>query len=181
MFQSLKCSWQTAPYTKGTFSFSSFTSSLPLPPMARSQKFQLDPSFSTGKNMVSCKFIVPIIKLNIKNTYSYRCSLHIYPRAPFCSCFEAAQNSVRRHRRRSIVGVWFPFYMYAFICAHDPFPAWLPCSSNEVSHLLRELQQYCEIITHLWVSTTQIRRGRKPKTGGSYANTIVRRCSWRPT
>ena len=33
---------------------------------------------------------------------------------------------------------------------------------------------------HLWVSTTQIRRERKPTTGGSYANSIVRRCNWRP-
>ena len=33
---------------------------------------------------------------------------------------------------------------------------------------------------HLWLSTTQIRRGREPSTEGSYADTIVCRCSWRP-
>ena len=32
---------------------------------------------------------------------------------------------------------------------------------------------------HLWVSTTQIQRGRGPTTGDSYANTVVCRCSWR--
>ena len=60
VFRSLKYSWQTAPYTsatiatistKGMFSFSSFTSSWPLSPMASSQKFQHDPSLSTGENI----------------------------------------------------------------------------------------------------------------------------------
>ena len=33
---------------------------------------------------------------------------------------------------------------------------------------------------HVWVSTTQIQRGREPTAGGSDMNTIVFRCSWRP-
>ena len=58
VFQSLQRSWQTAPCTsatiatistKGMFSFWSFTSSWPLSPMASSQKFQVDPPFSTRK------------------------------------------------------------------------------------------------------------------------------------
>ena len=58
MFQSLQFSWQTARYTSDTiatrstkamFTFSSFTSSWHLSPMTSSQKFQLDPPFSTGK------------------------------------------------------------------------------------------------------------------------------------
>ena len=57
---SLKCSWHTALCTsatiatlstKGMFSFSPFTSRRPLSPMASSQKFKLDPQFSTGKYM----------------------------------------------------------------------------------------------------------------------------------
>ena len=62
VFQSLKYSWKTAPYTSATIatlstesmlSFSSFTSSWPLSPMAGSQKFQLDPSLPTGKSIVT--------------------------------------------------------------------------------------------------------------------------------
>ena len=58
--QSLKYSWQTVPYTsatiatisnKGMFSFSSFTWSWPLCPMASSQKLELEPPFSTGKHV----------------------------------------------------------------------------------------------------------------------------------
>ena len=60
VFQSLEHSWQTAPYTsatiatistKGARSFSSFTSSWPLSPMSSSQRFQLDPMFSTGNSI----------------------------------------------------------------------------------------------------------------------------------
>ena len=58
VFENLRYSWQTAPYTSTTiatlstkdmFYFSSFTSSWPISPLASSQNFQLDPPFSTGK------------------------------------------------------------------------------------------------------------------------------------
>ena len=47
-----------------------------------------------------------------------------------------------------MVGVWFPFFIYVSICAHDPFPCTnLVVRPNGVSHLLRELLLQCEITT----------------------------------
>ena len=43
------------------------------------------------------------------------------------------------YRRQSIVRVWFPFYMHAFICAYDPFPAWVVLTTNGINNSVRFL------------------------------------------
>ena len=82
-----------------------------------------------------------------------------------------------------MVGVWFSFFVYALICAHDRFPClitvvrtlyfkWDVTSSSWGTASVRD-NPY-----HLRVSTTQLRRGRETR-GGPYANPIACRYSWR--
>ena len=49
-------------------------------------------------------------------------SLHIRSGTLFLVILGSTKRCDWRHRRRSMVGVWFPFFMHVFICAHDPFP-----------------------------------------------------------
>ena len=107
--------------------------------------------------------------------------LYIYPGTILLVILGSAKD----HSCRSMVGVSFLFLMYAFICAHDPFSClitvvltlqfkWSVASSSWTTAVIWD--HHCSS----WAPTTQIRRGREPTTGGSYANTIMCRCSRLP-
>ena len=63
-----------------------------------------------------------------------------------------------RHRRRSMAGVWFPFLMYVFICAHDPFPAWVVLASVRYREIFRRdtIARYQSSKFRLWMRYVDI-------------------------
>ena len=104
--------------TKGMFSFSSFTSSWPLSPMASCQKFQLDPPFSTGK-IWSRVIYCTTIKLPV--------NINLHPLIPMLFIYTLGHPFASDFRQRKtvfdaiVVGRWsvfsFHFYVYLHLCA----------------------------------------------------------------
>ena len=84
-----------------------------------------------------------------------------------------------------MVGVWFPFLMYAFICAHDHFPCLITVVLNSLYQMecrIFFVSYSCNVrssplLTSVDDSKFDVDANQQQEVLNMYANTIVSRCS----